>query len=256
MIETAVALVLAHLLADFVLQSDAMVAGKRRPGPFVGHIAVTALASWAALGFSPVPGLILTVALAHALTDAAKLAWVGRCRHLGRNPGFAAFATDQAAHLAAIAVIAAFWPGAWAAGLWTAPALVERLPFIARLPEAMALAAGLVAAVWAGSHAVRELMRQLKDMPDDPEADDSLPNGGQLIGRLERLMILMLLVAGQPEGIGLLIAAKSILRFNELAADSSDRRASEYVIIGTLASFAWAIGVGLAVQSALAALAP
>ncbi len=72
-------------------------------------------------------------------------------------------------------------------------------------------------------------------------------------------MILMLLVADQPDGIGLLIAAKSILRFNELAKDAdkdSDRRASEYVIIGTLASFAWAIGVGFATQWTLRALAP
>ncbi len=59
-------------------------------------------------------------------------------------------------------------------------------------------------------------------------------------------MILMLLLADQPDGIGLLIAAKSILRFNELARDASDRRASEYVIIGTLASFAWAIATAWA----------
>lgn len=256
MIETAVALVLAHVLADFVLQTDATVAAKRRPAVFAGHLGVVTAASWAALGFPLAPAPVLAIALAHALTDAAKLAWVGRCRRLGRDPGFAAFATDQAAHLAAVAVIAALWPAAWAGGLWAAPGLIERLPFLARAPEAMALAAGLVGAVWAGGYAVRELMRGLKDLPDDPEADDSLPNGGQLIGRLERLMILMLMVAGQPEGIGLLIAAKSILRFNELAADASDRRASEYVIIGTLASFAWAIGVGLATQGALAALAP
>jgi hypothetical protein len=92
--------------------------------------------------------------------------------------------------------------------------------------------------------------------PLDPETDASLPKGGQLIGRLERLMILMLLLANQPDGIGLLIAAKSILRFNELARDASDRRASEYVIIGTLASFAWAIATAWATATALRALAP
>ena len=52
--------------------------------------------------------------------------------------------------------------------------------------------------------------------PPDPE---SLPKGGRLIGRLERAMILMLVIAGQPDGIGFLIAAKSMLRFNELARD-------------------------------------
>ena len=126
---------------------------------------------------------------------------------------------------------------------------------LARLPEAMALAAGLIATVWSGGYAVRELMAGLK-LPLDPETDPSLPKGGQLIGRLERLMILMLLLADQPDAIGLLIAAKSILRFNELARDASDRRASEYVIIGTLASFAWAIGTAWATAAALDALAP
>ena len=119
----------------------------------------------------------------------------------------------------------------------------------------MALVAGVVATVWAGGYAVRDLMTGLK-LPIDPDTDISLPQGGQLIGRLERLMILMLLLADQPDGIGLLIAAKSILRFNELARDASDRRASEYVIIGTLASFAWAIATAWATAAALDALAP
>jgi hypothetical protein len=117
----------------------------------------------------------------------------------------------------------------------------------------MAAGAGLVAAVWAGGYAVQALMQGLK-LPDDPASDTSLPQGGRLIGRLERLMILMLVLAGQPEGIGFLIAAKSILRFSELAREG-DRRVSEYVIIGTLASFAWGLGAAYATAAALAALA-
>ena len=88
------------------------------------------------------------------------------------------------------------------------------------------------------------------ELPADPTGDDSLPQGGRLIGRLERAMILMLVLAGQPDGIGFLIAAKSLLRFNELARDQ-DRRASEYVIIGTLASFAWGLGAAFAADAAL-----
>ena len=152
-----------------------------------------------------------------------------------------------------IAVAAGLWPGAWSAGLWANPEVLARLPSLARLPEAMALAAGLIATVWTGGYAVREVIAGLK-VPIDPATDMSLPQGGKLIGRLERLMILMLLLADQPDAIGLLIAAKSILRFNELAA--SDRRATEYVIIGTLASFAWAIATAWTTAAALDALAP
>lgn len=247
MLETAVALVFAHCLADFVLQSDAMVRDKTRTPVLLAHAGIVALASWAALGLAPAPLLILFVAASHVLVDALKLRYGGA--------GFAAFATDQAAHLAAIALAAALVPDAYAAGLWTRPH-GPLGPWMPLLPQAMALAAGLIATVWAGGYAVRTLMSALAFT----EARDSLPKGGQLIGRLERLMILMLLLADQPDGIGLLIAAKSILRFNELARDASapdaGRRASEYVIIGTLASFAWAIATAWATDAALRALAP
>ena len=53
MLETAVALAFAHLLADFVLQTDAMVRDKARPPVLLGHVGIVAAASWAALGFAP-----------------------------------------------------------------------------------------------------------------------------------------------------------------------------------------------------------
>ena len=253
MLETAVALVLAHLVADFLLQTDAMIRDKERLPVLLGHVGIVTAASWTALGFAAVPLLLLLVAATHFVVDLAKLRWAASRRARGLESGFAGFATDQAAHLAVIAVAAGLWPGAWAAGLWADPDVLARLPSVARLPEAMALAAGLIATVWTGGYAVREVIAGLK-IPIDPATDTSLPQGGKLIGRLERLMILMLLLADQPDAIGLLIAAKSILRFNELAA--SDRRATEYVIIGTLASFAWAIATAWTTAAALDALAP
>jgi hypothetical protein len=199
-----------------------------------------------------VPLLLLLVAVSHFVFDLAKLRWAAARRAGDAAPGFAAFATDQAAHLAVIAVGAGLWSGAWAAGLWTNPDVLARVPSLARLPEAMALAAGLIATVWTGGYAVSELMAGLK-RPLDPETDASLPKGGQLIGRLERLMILMLVLAGEPGGIGFLIAAKSKLRFNELARDE-DLRVSEYVIIGTLASFAWGLASAFATTAVLTGL--
>jgi hypothetical protein len=155
-----------------------------------------------------------------------------------------------------IALAATLVPDAYAGGLWGLLGHGPLAPWMPRLPAAMAVAAGLIATVWAGGYAVRALMSGLAFT----EAKDSLPKGGQLIGRLERLMILMLLLADQPDGIGLLIAAKSILRFNELARDAASadagRSASEYVIIGTLASFAWAIATAWATGMALHVLAP
>jgi hypothetical protein len=240
MLETAIALALGHLLADFVLQTDAMVRSKAQPAWMLGHVGVVAAASWAALGLAPAPALIALIAASHFAIDWLKL------RHGGQ--GFAPFAIDQAAHAGAIALGSALWPEAWGAGLWGLAAVP------AWLPEAMAMAAGAIAAVPAGGYAVQTMMQGLA-LSADPTADDSLPQGGRLIGRLERAMILMLVLAGQPDGIGLLIAAKSLLRFNELAREQ-DRRASEYVIIGTLASFAWGLGAAFAAEAALRALGP
>ncbi len=241
MLETAIALVLAHVLADFALQTDGMVRNKRKPQVLLAHIAIVAAASWAALGFAPAWTLLALIAVSHLAIDAMKLNW--------GNDGFRAFALDQAAHLGFIGIGTALFPGAYASGLWAAPAIAP-LPGIDRLPEAMALVAGLVATVWAGGYAVAALMTNVQ-MPAKPE---SLPRGGRLIGQLERLLILILVLAGEAGGIGFLIAAKSILRFNELAGEA-DRHVSEYVIIGTLASFAWALATGYATLAALNALA-
>jgi hypothetical protein len=60
--------------------------------------------------------------------------------------------------------------------------------------------------------------------------------GGKLIGQLERALIFLLILAGQPASIGLLIAAKSVLRFGELK-ETEHRMEAEYIIIGTLMSF-------------------
>lgn len=245
MLETAVALGFGHLVADFLLQSDAMVAHKRRPGYFLLHILIVVALSWAALGYPPAWPLLGLIAGSHAAIDQIKLRWAG--------PGLTAFLLDQGAHLAAIAAAAALWPQTWSDGAWAAPATLHALPWLARLPEAYAAAAGLVATVWAGGYAVGALMRDMAaDIPK------GLPRGGLMIGRLERLMILMMILMGQPAGIGFLITAKSILRFGEVTGhqdDATTRLISEYVIIGTLASFAWALVTATATAALIEQLA-
>jgi hypothetical protein len=54
----------------------------------------------------------------------------------------------------------------------------------------------------------------------------------------------------QPNGIGFLIAAKSVLRFSEIK-EPGQRKVAEYVIIGTFLSFGWALVVSVLTQKAL-----
>ncbi len=246
MLLTFVALLAAHVLADFVFQNRWMAVGKRKAGPLVTHLLIVGVASWVALGLplDPVPLAVLVAT--HLGIDWAKARY--------GDAGFRPFALDQAAHLLVIAGIASVWPGLWTSGLWVRPEIVSALPLIDWLPEALVLVSGLVATVWAGGYAVKSVLAGMSTPPVlMPAADPSLPRGGQIIGRLERFLILVLVLTDHADAIGFLIAAKSVLRFNDLAKET-DRHVSEYVIIGTLASFAWALATAFATQELLQAL--
>jgi Protein of unknown function (DUF3307) len=77
-----------------------------------------------------------------------------------------------------------------------------------------------------------------------PEAEN-LANAGKWIGITERIIILIFVLYGQYSAIGLLVAAKGIIRFNE-----KDRQEikTEYLVIGTLMSIGLAIITGLMVR--------
>lgn len=232
MIETFTALLLAHVLADFVFQPGWMVAAKarRQPGALALHgLAVAALAV-IVLGL-PAP-VLAGLALVHLGIDLLKTVLPGH--RLGSYLG------DQAAHLAVLVALAWWMPGLWAAGLWADAAW---------LPGVLALLAGALLATRAGGLAVGLLMRPWANV----RLPRGLPNGGLLIGQLERGVIFTLVLVDQPAGIGFLIAAKSVLRFE---TTSKDTRAGEYVIVGTLASFGWALIVAYATRALLAALPP
>ncbi|MDE3740708.1 DUF3307 domain-containing protein [Maribacter polysaccharolyticus] len=72
----------------------------------------------------------------------------------------------------------------------------------------------------------------------------SLPNAGKYIGIIERLFVLVFIILGRWEAIGLLITAKSVFRFNDLK-ERNNRKLTEYILIGTLLSFGLAIITGI-----------
>lgn len=234
MTETLAALLLAHVAADFLLQPDRMVANKRRPLWFLAHSAIVLVTAIAATG-SLHPAL-LALTLAHAAIDAAKLA-------LPRQDA-TAFMLDQLAHLATLILTAALVPSVFATGLWGALGGPQ-----STLPALFALAAGAIWTVRAGGHAIGLLMAPWAAVI----TLDGLPNGGRAIGQLERGLIFVMILGGLPEGIGFLIAAKSVLRFGTVREES---KLSEYVIIGTLASFGWALLSAFATLAFLQTLPP
>jgi hypothetical protein len=219
MIQTFSAMLLAHALAEFLLQDKRMLGGGLRPAPFVLHGVLVLAAAGLCLG-SASPWL-LALTGAHLAVDLAHATFARHTRH---RSGLALFLTDQGAHVLTLSLLAVWQPGLWAAGRWADhPAL----------PALMAVAAGLILTLRAGGVAIGLLMA-----PWAEHSPKGLIGGGRAIGYLERGLIFMLILGGQPGGIGFLIAAKSVLRFGTVG---DDRAVSEYVIIGTLASFGWAI---------------
>ena len=72
-------------------------------------------------------------------------------------------------------------------------------------------------------------------------ADAGLKHAGLAIGILERIFVLTLVLYGQFTAIILVLAAKSIARFEDL----KKREFAEYYLIGTFSSMLFALYVGL-----------
>jgi hypothetical protein len=65
--------------------------------------------------------------------------------------------------------------------------------------------------------------------------------------------VFLFILSAQPAGVGFLVAAKSIFRFGELK-DNETRMEAEYIIIGTMLSFAWALTIAWLTQWAITAI--
>jgi hypothetical protein len=239
MLETLYALVLAHALADFVFQTRWMVANKAHV-PVLGlHVAIVTVLSIAALGGLPW-GVLAVIAGSHLVMDVAKTHWL--------RDDWRMFLFDQAVHLGAILATALTWPMAYSAGIWAVPpsVLATLVPaaFFTGLPDLMLIVTGLILTTRMGDYLIGKIMKPIAATLPDDDRDSGLPEGGRLIGLLERALIYLLVLTGQGAGVGFLIAAKSILRFN---TTKYDRKMTEYVIIGTLLSFGWAMLIGWAV---------
>ncbi len=74
--------------------------------------------------------------------------------------------------------------------------------------------------------------------------DEKEYNTGRLIGILERIFVFFFVLLGQFAAIGFILAAKGVARFQ----DFKSRTFAEYVLIGTLLSTLFAMGVGYLIK--------
>ena len=225
-VRIAAVLVSAHAVADFALQTRTIYQRKSNPLVLALHALIHGAVSYLFLQSWNLWQLPLLLFLSHALIDGAKLRL--------SDDGAPGFLLDQAAHLAAIALL-----------LRLALDIGWIAAFDGRAYRAIVLLGGLVLTVRAAGFLIGKVSTRITR--ENRLELDGLRNGGMLIGQLERLLVFLLVLIGQPMAIGFLVAAKSILRFPV----AEHRKMAEYVLIGTLMSFTAAIVLALLTSWAL-----
>ncbi len=235
----------AHVLGDFLFQSDRVAGNKRNLGVLLQHAFTVAVVSYLLCGAWRNWLIPAGVFVAHALIDAVKA-------RVPRQDA-TSFLLDQLAHAVSLVVIAV---AAASQGLSLYGVDLLGAVYL----KTLILVAGVVLAVFAGGVLVglfvQPLLTELKQAQqngDEPLSLESrgFEHGGKLIGQLERTLILLFVMSGQPASVGFLIAAKSIFRFGELK-EHRHRMEAEYIIIGTLMSFGYGMLVAYLTKSLLA----
>lgn len=230
MLETFIALLTAHLLADFVFQTNKMVANKRKPLVFCLHILIIVVLAILLLGTLSIP-LLVILGISHLMMDAIKIV-------VFKNPT-TGFIVDQLFHLAIIVFLALIYPMAFTAGIWG-----EKFPdYVNEYMIVLCLISGLVTTLKVGGITIGLLTRSLKEEMEAIQTDEEkgLTKGGEYIGQLERVLVMIAVLIGQPLTIGFIMTVKTFLRFN----DSKKRKAAEYIMIGTFLSIAWGVVVAV-----------
>ena len=230
-------LLFAHILTDFLIQTDADVRQKDKPLVLIKHGLTAGIISYLSLGIIDAWDIALGIMFSHTLLDALKMR-TNKGMYLTR------FVTHQGAHILILILFSCAASGFKyhaISSLWT-------IFFGKGFLQAITLISGGILSIFVGSFLVEYTFesfdfkdkKQTKSNPSENTTTDIYKNsgikdGGKIIGYLERSLIFLFILAGYPAGIGFLIAAKSVFRFGELT-DPSRRQQAEYIIIGTLLS--------------------
>lgn len=229
-------LLLAHILTDFVLQPTSLVEQKRDKKAsswflyfhsfLAGFLTYVLLQKWE-LWYIPI-----VISFTHFFIDLWKL------QH--KKDTLKLFLLDQLWHILIIILVWLYLIGGYS----------ELIPFIAKLfssQQFLVIIISYLLVVFPTGFLIGKATRRWHIELEPNGKNHSLEAAGRYIGIFERILVLTFILTQNFSAIGFLIAAKSILRFSD-KTDASARKQTEYVLIGTLMSFAITIIIGLLVR--------
>ena len=224
-VELFLFLLLAHLVADFVLQTSASCKSKvekhwRSVHHYI-HAGIVFALSWLVSFDLRFWWCALIIGGLHLCIDVWKSY---------RKEDVTWFSLDQLLHLLLLVGVAWLWSSVYE---WHVPFGLE----------AWWIAAAIAVLIcWKPANIFIKLALKHYSV-NMPQEKDGGFNAGALIGTIERWLILVFVCLQRYDALGLLIAAKSIIRFGD-----SQTNKSEYVLAGTLLSIFIAVMAGLGVM--------
>lgn len=228
-------LIAAHLTGDFLLQSDRLCVdkfsnnSKTKFKALILHAFVQAALAYVFVTQWDCWIIPVVIGVSHFAIDLVKT--------MSKRKGFISLIWDQLAHFCIII-------GLW----WFAFAGMPQFDIADEILSSnfWLIATAYIAVLAPTSVLIKSFIEFEKWMPSE-SSSQGLPNAGKWIGYLERILILTFIFTDNIEGIGFLLAAKSVFRFGELNK-AKDIKITEYVLIGTFASFTIAILIGFGIN--------
>ena len=232
-------LLTAHFIGDFYLQPNRWIADRNQSGwrsaALYKHSAVHLLLSVGALYLASVtePSLTaihigsgaLVIAGSHLLID-----WLKTGRH-----STTAFIADQAAHIIVLGITAA-----WLENIGMTDIIASARALLA--PDKLVYLLGYLLVLNPASILIAKMLARHTAVLNSID-NQSLGTAGRWIGYVERVLALSFILVDQYTGLGFLVATKTVFRVGDLSK-AKDMRLTEYMMLGTLMSFATALIAG------------
>ncbi len=232
---------LGHLIGDILLQGKHLAKSKGQEfGSQILHSVVSTMGSVLCYWVCD-PGFWLVyfaLFVGHVFIDEIK------CKLDRYNSSLKLLVIDQVVHLVFIGLLCvAVWYQNIIKPEFSYSPFFESLSTQVAVNAALILSGGILA-VQFGSNLIQKAMAKYVDRGEEACDKISQNTSGKVIGKLERSIAYLLIISGNTVVVGLLFLAKSILKFDEI----KHTKQAEYIIIGSLMSFGWAIALGLLVR--------